>query len=87
MTTIEPCPICQISQCDHMSAPTFIKPYGTVRTITIPDTLHPTPIPTELSILLAQLADLKRTVADYRTLVDAQAEIIARLSEIHRSLE
>ena len=86
MTTTAFCPICHISHCDHMSAPTFIKPYGTVRTITVPDRLHPTPIPTELSALRAQLADRDRTIADYRKMLDMQAATIMRLSEIEKGL-
>ena len=89
MTTIEFCPICHLSQCAHLSAQQSwgnpLRPPSLPRE-SIPISLHSIPTPTELSILLAQLADLKRTIADYRAMLDMQAEIIARLSEIEKGL-
>ena len=77
MTPLELCPICHIHQCDHISAQ---------RSWLNPIRLHPTPVATELSILLAQLADRDRTIADYRKMLDMQAATIMRLSEIEKGL-
>ena len=55
--------------------------------VTFTDSMLQPPIPTELSIIRAQLADRDRTVDDYRKMLDMQAEIIARLSEIEKRMK
>ena len=75
MTTIEQCPVCHLNHSMHRPCQTPIRTW-------VGSPHSPTPIPTERSILLAQLADLKRTVADDRNLIDAQAKMILRLDEL-----
>ena len=82
MTTVEPCPFCRL-----IHSPQWPCPTPNPLWVTFHDSLHPTPTPTQQSILRAQLADLKRTIADYRKMLDMQAEIIARLSEIEKRMK
>ena len=56
MTTTAFCPICHLNQCSHLSPHLSSKiPTWVIPTAPIPDNLHPTPIPTELSILRSAL--------------------------------